>query len=238
MTPRPAAKSGFALPLTLMLVAVLTLTFAVAVGALKNLKDQTVLAIKSADFEAEQMTAEARFTYLVLTEPLGAASLDIGAPRQQATGGVTVVPDAQLFLDSRPYRWRINTDASPYVVSVQDEAGLINIYQSDVLQLTRLFTRAGMAEGDADTLANELITYKVDPTAHIPMRRLSEIYRLENATSFLSEKIWRYLQDRTTLYPDNRAVNINTASAEALSILFDLSDTQAEQVVATAKAAS
>jgi hypothetical protein len=231
-------KSGFALPLVLGMVVVLALTLGVTVTSLQGLNEQTRLARDGAAFEVAAATAEARLQYLMVTEPFGAASIDIGASRRlgpQGQGEAQTPPDEQLFLNGRPYVFRNAPeviDAPAYLLEVQDEAGLVNLYQMDVLQLQRLFEWAGLESRDAENLANELVAYNADPTLHQPMRRPAELYRLDGAKELITDRVWRRLADIVTSYPDNRAVNINTASPEALRIWFDLTEERAQDIVA------
>src|SRR5690606_13650401 len=156
---------------------------------LADLHTETRAATVRMEFEREALSAESRMAYLAATEPFGAASLNIGAVRTPTpTGGrgggqaqaapVTVEAQAYLMLDGRRYVWRAAEAAPPYLAQVQDEAGLINLYDADVLQLTRLFSRLGLEQIDAENLANELVAYNLDPTAHVPMRKPAELFRL------------------------------------------------------------
>lgn len=232
-----ARRSGFALPLVLGMVVVLALTLGVTVTSLNGLNEQTQIAKGGAAFETAAATAEARLQYLMITEPFGASSIDIGSSRRmgpQGQGEAQTPPTAQLFLNDRIYVWREaaeNPDLPAYLAQVQDEAGLVNIYQVDALQLQRLFEWAGLEARDGENLANELVAYNLDVTAHEPMRRPVELYRLEGAKALLTDKIWRRLAARITSYPDTRRVNINTAPAEVLQILFDLSPEEAAEIV-------
>lgn len=229
-------KQGFALPLVLGMVAILTLTFAVALTSLNGLNEQRRLAQAGAELEMAAATAEARLQYLMVTEPFGAASIDIGASRR--IGGANQAnaqtpPTEQLFLNARPYLWRDDPSAEGpfFLAEVQDEAGLINLYQADAQQLRRLFEWAGLDTRDAENLANEIVNYNLDPTLHQPMRRTVELFRLEGAKQLITDRVWRLLADRITTYPDNRAVNINTAPPEVLRIWFDLTEDRASEIV-------
>ncbi len=224
-------KAGFAMPLVLGMVAILSLTLATAILSLRGLNEQTRLAKAGAEFEQTAMTAEARLAYLMVTEPFGAASIDVGSSRRSGQGQAQTPPTARLFLDARPYMYRLNADGPAYLAQVQDEAGLINLYQMDQLQLQRLFEWAGLSADDAETLAGELVAYNADPTTHQPMRRPVEIFRLAAAAQLITDRVWRRLESRMVAYPDTRAANINTAPAEVLKIWFDLSDDQAQEIV-------
>lgn len=224
--------------MVLLLTAVLGIAMFAAIGALGGLRRETAQAMRTAEFERAAMTAEARFEMLLLTEPLGPDGLYIGAARERAPRNIDsfILPNlgsegVMLGFDSRPYRWRQEEDAKEYRVGIQDEAGLINIYQSDVAMLERLFRDAGMEDTDATNFANALVAYNIEPGMHPPMRRASEIYRIEDATALLTDGVWRKLADRVVAYPDSRAININTAPASVLKVWFDLTDEQAQDIV-------
>lgn len=238
MARRHPSKAGVALPLVLLLTTVLGLTMLAAISSLTGLRRETAQAKHQAEFERLAMTAEARFQFLAMTEPLGSDGVYVGGIRNAGGGrfpGYAIPqlgPDGLvLFYDGRPYRWRADTSAADYRVAIQDEAGLVNLYQADLPMLTRLFLQAGLEETDATNLANELVAYNATPELHQPMRRPSEIYRLESASTLLTGPVWRRLRDLLVSYPDSRTVNINTAPAEVLKIWFDLSDQQVEDIV-------
>jgi hypothetical protein len=138
-----------------------------------------------------------------------------------------------LSTDGRLFRWKEDpSNAVDYRIGVQDEAGLVNLYRADADTLTRLFQTVGMGDTDATNLANEFIAYNAEPTAHPPMRRPSQLYRLEDAPTLISDKLWRKLSGLVVAYPDSSAANINTAPADVLKIWFNLDDDTAASLVA------
>lgn len=234
------SKAGFALPLVLTTVAVLTLVFAISLRSLANLRAETRLALSRAEFGRLALTAEARMQYLMATEPFAAAAIELGLPRPAGANPQTLQipepgPFGSIYLDARPYLWRETPgDAAlpAYVAAVQDEAGLVNLYDADVNQLTRFFEQiVGLPFSDAELLANELIEYNLDPTLHPPMRKTSELYRLPSASSVLSDAAYRRLSEKAVSYPDSRAVNMNTAPVDVLAVLFDLPLEDAQEAV-------
>lgn len=236
---RNPAKAGIALPLVLLLTAVLGYTMLTVITSLVGLRRETAQAKHAAEFERAALTAEARFQFLAITEPIGSDGVYVGAIRSQGGGNFPgwAVPQFALDgvilrMDKTPYRWLENPDDNAgYRVAIQDEAGLINLYQADVNMLTRLFLQAGLNDTDATNLANEMIAYNADPALHQPMRRPAEIYRLESAATLLTDRVWRNLSDLIIAYSDSNVVNINTAPAEVLRIWFDLSDDQVEAIM-------
>ncbi len=238
MKPSLARRAGFTLPVVLAIVTILTLYYAIALHSLVTLQDETRRALNRSEFERQAMTAESRMSYLILTQPFGAAMLNIGSARNtsNAAGQLTqpvVDATATINLDNRPYRFMETADADkPFLAQVQDEAGLFNLYGATTDQLTRLFQFAGLGDQDASNLATELQTYNTDPTQHQPLRRPAEIFsRLDDMASLVSPKAWAKLAEKITAYPDNQAFNVNTAPAEVLSILFNVDDNTAKSVV-------
>jgi len=232
-------KAGFALPMVLTIVAILTLTYAVCLNQLVFLTRETRQAIQRAAFDRVAMSAEARLSYLVTTEPFGAGALNIGSARNtsNANGQLTqpvVDASSTLTMDDRPYRFLENSDSTvPFLARVQDEAGLFNLYGATVDQLTRLFTQLGeLDDRDAGNLATEVQTYNVDSTAHQPLRRPSAIFsRIAGMADLFPPRVRDRLLDKITAYPDNLAFNINTAPADVIAILFNVDETTAQSVV-------
>jgi len=234
-------KSGFALPTVLAVLLAVSLVFAVSLNALKGLRDETRQALASVEFERAAMTAEARFGYFLSTEPLGPEGLRMGAFRlaQNQRGAGPLLDQSMevqqfLYFDGRAYRWvedAENEAAPPYLLTLQDEAGLVNLYQADPAMLARLFEAAGVEMGAAQDLADELTEYNSEPAPAQPVRTLAELYRLPSARQILGDRAYRTLQSLATVQIDSRAVNINTASPAVLKAWFDLSDSQAAKAL-------
>ena len=245
--PRGGGKAGFALPTVLAIMLVVSLTFATCILALKGLRDETRETLASLEFERAAMSAEARLAYLISTEPLGPEGLRIGANRLAANqrGGAALLEQgiatlSLLRFDDRPYRWLESGDETvdaPYLVQVQDEAGLVNLYHADPAMLGRLFQHAGLDEDQAELLATELTDFNAQPPPAEPIRRISEIYRLPSARDLISDKAYRTLRALAAVHPDSRAANINTAPPEVLKAWFDLTDDQAAQALGDREAA-
>jgi hypothetical protein len=236
---RLKAKAGIAMPMVLLLTTVLGFTMLAVITSLVGLKRETRTTRDTAEFERAALTGEARFMFLALTEPMGPDGLYVDGVRNEGRGAFPgfVIPQLStvgsvLSTDGRLFRWKEDsTDTREFRIGVQDEAGLINLYQADVDMLTRLFQLAGMGDTDATNLANEFITYNAVPSAHLPMHRPSQIYRLEDAPTLIPDKIWRKLSDLVTAYPDSSAANINTAPADVLKVWFNLDDDTAAGIV-------
>jgi hypothetical protein len=238
--PRTAGKAGFALPMVLGMVTVLALIFLVCMAGLRSLQAETRATLSDVEFERTAMTAEARMAFLAVTEPFGRDGLRVGGSDAAAALGTRYTPaslitfTSLLNLDARPYRWReaSDNDAGPYyLASVQDEAGLLNIFQADSGMVSRLLQAAGLASGDGDQIASELIDYNAQPAPHQPIQRLAELYSLPSGRTLIADKVWRALNDFAVVHPDSRAVNMNTAPRQVLKAWFDLTDNQADQAI-------
>jgi hypothetical protein len=237
---RLKAKAGIAMPMVLLLTTLLGFTMLAVITSLIGLKRETAMTRNTAEFERAALTGEARFMFLSLTEPMGPDGLYVGGVRNEGLGPAPpyIIPQlpatgSVLSTDARLFRWKEDpTDTRDFRIGVQDEAGLVNLYQANVDMLTRLFQLAGMGDTDSANLANEFTTYNAVPSAHQPMHRPSQIYRLEDAPTLIPDKIWRKLSDLVTAYPDSRAANINTAPADALKVWFNLDDDTAASIVA------
>ncbi len=241
-----SGKAGFSLPLVLTIVAVLTTAYVFSLTSLIQLTETTKLAQTRAEFERHAMTAEARLSYLITTEPFCAALLNIGGPRNLA-GNNTVAANTctqaaatesettQVVLDSRPYFFFQTQDtASPYLAEIQDEAGLFNLYYASSDQLTRLFQQfAGMGDIDATNLAVEMQTYLAESTTlHQPIRRPAAIFsRLPDMADYITPRMWNTLSDKITTYSDDNRFNVNTAPPDVMGVMFNIDPETAGQIV-------
>jgi hypothetical protein len=232
---RLSDKRGFTLPLVLAMVVILSIALVAGLSALASLRDETRATLASADFDIAAATAEARLQYLMLTEPFGMRGLRVGGTRAPAgqndpTGYTDYM--TQLVADDRPYRWKQTDDATDiYQLALQDEAGLVNLYQGDVNQVSRVMQQAGLAETDGDQIASELLDYDQQPPPHEPIRRLAELYSLPSGRTLISDKVFKRLDGLAASHPDIASANINTAPREVLKAWFDLSDSQLDQAL-------
>ncbi|MDB5452843.1 MAG: hypothetical protein JWO33_1421 [Caulobacteraceae bacterium] len=230
-----AAKRGFTLPLVLAMIAILSLALIAGLSALASLRDQTRASLAQAEFERAAATAEARMEYLALTEPFGTKGLRIGGARAPS-GNANVAAQLQytdalsvFFADARPYRWREGEDAPEFRVALQDEAGLVNLSQSNPLEISRLMQLAGLTANDGDQIASELIEYNAEPPPHAPIRRTAELFSLPSGRMLISDKTFARIDAWVAPHPETRLQNINTAPREVLKAWFDLSDSQLDQ---------
>ena len=212
---------------------VLCLTFLAGITALDNMRSQTKSAMQAAAFEIEAMNIEARLQYLMATTPFGPNTLRLG---QISTGGTITAQSAAssttpVLIDDTGYVWRSGDPQIPYRLSLQDEAGLVNVDRTSQDVLTRLFREIGVSESGADTLSGEVLTYNMQPAPALPMRRAAQVLALDGADGLINAPARAKLEDLATAEPDSNIANINTAPAEVLKVWFGFSDKQAQQAV-------
>ena len=139
------ADRGYVLFLAVIVVAGLALALLTVARVQADLAPQAraVAAAARASIAAED--AYARIAFLLLTETMGPRSLDLTAGRGE---------ERVLFLDGRFYR---ADDA--VLVSVQDEAGLINLNASDEGAIAGALEHVGIGAGRASRLAAALADF-------------------------------------------------------------------------------
>jgi type II secretory pathway component PulK len=231
-------KGGFALPSVLFVVAMATLVLLVAIEALATLAVETRRVRQGAAFEAEARSLEARTTLLAATRPLGPnAILANGQPKAAAL----------IVLDGRPYWAGPNT-----VVSAQDEAGLVNLDGAPSAALPRLFAALGAPAGWQAAMADRTADY-LDPSdlkrpqgadasdyaarglpapPKAPLVRLDQIEGVLGWDAVIAAPAWRAFRDNVTADPSSSAVNVNTAPAGALEVIYGFTPAQARLAVA------
>ena len=236
-------KQGFAVPAVLIMVAVLALVFLAALTGLESLRAQARVTVDGVRFEEAALSAEARVAYAAATDALGPTALQV-----QTGGGDFRQPAlVPLQLDGHPYRW-----AGRLRVSLQDEAGLLNLDQLPRPAMERLLARleVGPDPGgvlldrvgdytDADGLkrmngaeAPDYLAAGLPPPPDRPLRRPAELLGVLGWRERVPDARWRAWRDRLAADPDAVQINVNTAPAEVLAVMFGLSDVQAQAAVA------
>lgn len=248
------AEDGFALPAVLVVVGMLTLVFLVAVMALDTLAGQTLRARQRVEFEQAALSLEAKAAWQGLVEPLGQDAILIGGPRAVSNPG-QAAPDpfadrriVPLHLDGRPY----GVAGGRLAVSLWDGAGQVNLDAIPPEARIRLLealgappaSRALLADrwGDAidsDDLkrmngaeAADYASAGLAPPRNTAFVRTSELLGLLGWKQAVPQAAWMKARDLVTVDPVNSAVNVNTASPQALEILLGLSPDQAKVAVA------
>lgn len=245
-------RRGFALPAVLAVTGVVTLIFLVAITALASLSAEANSARARMRFLQRALTAEAALSFMAATEPMKANGLSVNDLRtfneyEPSSPGTTPsgLPVELVRLDGRSYLMDIG---GPLVVRLQDQAGMINLAQLRGPPLSRFMERIGVEASLHDTLAARYQDYfDLDDLRQIngaeradyadggppnrPILRPSEWLSVLGARDAVQRKPWVAIKDRLASDPISGATNINTASAEALTVWFDLTENQAAAVL-------
>ncbi len=237
----PRDKQGFALPAVLAVVAVVTLVFLVAILALDSLAAQTRRAVEQARFETQALSLEAHAAY--------AAAVGQPTPSGLTVPDLARDADPRLAADGRAYK----VAAAPQLrLSLQDEAGLINLDSLPREALGRLFEALGVAVdqrvamadrlsdfSDPDDLARidgaEAAAYRdqgLAPPPNGPLRTVDQALGVLGWKQAVPREVWRGARDDLTADPTAASMNVNTATPRALKVLFGFSDDQVAAVLA------
>jgi hypothetical protein len=256
---RIANKRGFALPAVLTVVTALTLVFLTAMLSLEGLRDEARSAVAFDTFHRDALSAEAHIAFIALTQPYGPRSIRIGgplsdpftgAPVPAAADGPTGFAEQQLLIDGTPYAL-LSGDEPPrtLVVSVQDEAGLVNLNYAGAQAVSAAFQRAGADPLLGDILADQLHDYisttgarslrgadsaeyeraGAAPPPARPLETWAQLYGLLALRSPNSVDLER-LRTFATVGSYN-SINVNTASPDALMTFFPISQGMANDMV-------
>jgi type II secretory pathway component PulK len=251
-------KRGFALPAVLTVTTALTLVFLTALQSLEGLRDETRNTLAVDSFQRAAMSAEARVSFLALTEPFGPRSIHIGGRRSDPmTGqlaplapGATAANMQEFLIDGTEYAIP-TSDGAPrtLTVSVQDEAGLVNLNFAGAQAVTAAFEGAGADPLLAQTLADQLRDYISSSgvrslrgaesadydragAARPPGRPLENwaqvrgLLALREPNSIDFERLREY-----TTVGAFESKNVNTASVATLMTWFGISEGAAREIV-------
>jgi hypothetical protein len=135
----PAGQSGFAVPLTLILIGVLSLSLWGALHVLEGLNRDLENARARQALQIAGASADSRIGFLLLSEPLEPRGIAIGEERiepfaQLMSPGDSVPlpqglsdPDRKLlWADGRDYQFGDENTGKTLLVRLQDEAGLFS----------------------------------------------------------------------------------------------------------------
>lgn len=253
------ADSGFALPAVLIVVGMLALVFLVAILALDTLASQTRRAKQRVEFEQAALSLEAKSAWLALTEPMSEDAILIGGPRaisqpsdaDHAFQTRSIVP---LHLDGRAY----GLGGGRLSVALRDGAGQINLDMMSPQARPLLMAAMGVATKDQAALvdrlgddldpddlkringaeANDYAAAGMSPLRNGAFTRVAEVFGVLGWRETVPRDGWLRLRDDLTVDPTSPAANVNTASAQALEIVFGLRPDQARAAVAARAAAA
>ncbi len=244
------ARAGYALPVVLAAVAVLSLVLLSAASAMAGLAVSARGAVDGAAFQAEAMGAEARTLLLVSTNPFAPDGLQVGAPPPRA--GAPALRSA-LRLDGRAYA---PGGAPDLRVSLQDEAGLFNLDAARADALLRLFARLGLSATEAETLRDRLLDALDADTDRRPrgaepadyaarglraprpggFEGLAEVNAVMDWPTLMAGDRRRALEGWATAAPGASGFNVNTAPVPVLAAVLALADADARRIVAAREA--
>lgn len=248
-------RSGFALPAVLAVTGVVTLIFLVAITALSSLNGEARSARERVRFLESALTAEAAIEYMAVTEPFGNASLMTGSPRRSAFSDdlyvetPSGVAGAAVDLDGHPYLTEADgAMAQPVLISLRDQAGMINLARLDEVQFERLGRLLGLPDAVSRNLRPLYLDY-VDPDdlevlngaersryegqgpANRYMVRGTELLSVLGVRPGLAAAQWRAVRDDITVDQRRLTINVNTASPRTLEVLFGITEQQAQAAV-------
>jgi type II secretory pathway component PulK len=242
---RIVAKRGFALPAVLAVTAIVTLVFLVAILALDSLVDQTRRAVALSRFETQALSLEAHAAYVAAVGAPVAAGLNVPGLERRA--------DPRLAADASAYQ----PAAAPTLrISLQDEAGLVNLNALPQPALARLMTELGVPVDrraalvdrfsdfvDVDGLSRvdgaEAAVYRdrgLAPPPDAPLHAVDQALGVLGWKDAVPRERWRIVRDDLTADPTSSAMNVNTASSRALKVLFGFNDEQLAAVAARRRA--
>ena len=252
-------KAGFALPAVLTTVTILTIIYLTVIVATHDLLKEAVYQKEESRFLLDAMSAEAELAFWVATEPETRNALSIGAPRQSGLTDPAAIEALQgggiryLRIDATDYAWRRNADpmAPDLILTIQDDAGLINLNFASQEVRERVFEAAGLDAGAAQVMASQLTDY-IDgddflslggaefkdyervgraPPPNQTLNNPAELYGLLGWKNNPPPN-WDKIAGRITTQYDTASFNINTATSETLSLVFGMTERQAEAAIA------
>lgn len=243
------ARKGFALPAVLAVTGVVTLIFLVAITALASLNSEAHSARERVRFIQRALTAEARMGYLFSTEPLrqngilvgGAILTDLENDFSTSTDGLFDL----IRTDGRNYLQDID---GPMLVSLQDQAGLINLVHLQGTVLTRFLDDIGIDSlqqtrvqarltdyVDVDDLRQpegaEKEDYGAIGVANRPLRRPSEFLSVLGLRDIVDRRAWLRVRDSIAADKSQSNINLNTATPATLRVMLGLTPSQIDLIV-------
>lgn len=241
-------RTGFALPAVLAVTGVVTLIFLVAMTALATLTSEAASARARVRFSQRALSAEALIVFMAATEPVRNQGFATGAPRSLDVLGLDLpisTSNTKLVrLDGRPYTLR----SDGLTVSLQDQAGQINIDRLSEIESARFLAAVGAPQNlarsltarlrdytDADDLASlngaERGDYRQGVPANRSLLRPVEWLSVLGAREAISPSRWRAARDDIAADPTDTAININTLTPLALQVRFGMTAREAQAVV-------
>ncbi len=251
--PPSDQRSGFTLPAVLGVTGVVTLIFLVAITAMASLTSEARAARERVRFLQRALSAEAAVAFTAMTQPVTSRGFAVGAPRIAAAVELDQLaanysgngPGNLLWVDGRPY---VRDEDANLVLSLQDQAGMINVSRLTEAQTGRFADALGLPPQasqrlwalqndytDVDSLKQlngaEKQDYPDASVANRPLRRANEWLSILTIRDAVQASRWRRIGADVAADSTQSLLNPNTASATALQVLFGASPGQAEAAV-------
>lgn len=241
-----ARANGYVALIVAVTVAVLALAVLVAARVQTDLGPSLRRMNEEVRLETAAQSVEARVAFLLVTEPVGAAAIEVGGDRNGAqdasldmsmhsASGVEIV---RVGLDGRSYR--VALEGASALVRVQDEAGLLNLNAPDEQATGALLDAVGApgagrlaatladfvdeddlrrAEGAEEGAYRRLgLAPPPNTILTIPRRALDALGWRQALTGASRAEFFGFV---SALEP-SQALNINTAPAEVLAARLNL----------------
>lgn len=261
MSGRRASEAGFVVPVVAVTIALISLPLMVAANLIDDAGGQLRQAGAQAEFEIAATSTASRIAYLMLTEPIGQRSIRVGGDRLDASGALlqggpgwrsaTGLPVRDVAFDGRRYRLSIRGLRYPLLVSVQDEAGLLNVNAADDVAIARALVGIGVEAGRARELAGALADFTDEDDArrlngaeardyrhaglpappNAPVSRPEAAYQALGWDTALSPRAQRSFLARAAALPPDTRLNLNTAAPEVLRAVLGIDERAAQRIV-------
>jgi hypothetical protein len=241
-------QSGFVLPMTLVVVAIIGLSLWAAMSVLDGMRRDLTALTEGLRLETAAQRAEARVLHAILSEPAGSLGVRVNGRRisraEEFGLEVPALDDADARglgegAEVRPLETWIRFDGAPYrlapadptgmsvVVSIQDDAGLFDLNTVNEDAASRYVQSLGLAEAQARNLAGALADF-VDQDdlrrlngAEEPEYRQAGLPPPPNAFFTEVAEVWGVMGWREQLSPAQRRRVGETATS---ALMFSLSN--------------
>ena len=193
------------------------------------------------------MTAEAMMAYMAATEPMASIGINVGGQRLQndALFYPSSLEGETVHLDGRRYEVDLG---GPLLIRAQDQAGLVNLAYMAVPAGERLGAMLGLPQRtsgrlislyrdyvDKDALRQpngaEVRDYGGTGPANRAMRRTDEWLSLLDIRRLAQPGPWGRIREHLAMDHTSTNENVNTATPEAMHILYGATPAQAEAAV-------
>lgn len=235
-------EDGFVLPFVLAAIVLLALSLTLAIGGADDLGRGIERTRGDVALEVEAFSAEARLAHLLLTEPIDHRGLRVGGARLNARGELSAGRGGGFV--ALPFDGRVYA-SGPLLLTVQDEAGLVNVNAADEAMTARALDgmkvsprvarrlAATLADHvDADDLTRAMGAETRDGARNAPVATAAAVTQAIGWRDAITPATRRrFLQLAAALPPEQR-FNLNTAPAAALAAATGLEPRVIDRVIA------